>query len=142
MKRVKARQDPPSMVGKNGRGVSGKRWSEHQRFLLKRTALDQRVDRIFVNPAIKASLCKTEREERGWLRKLRPWWGHRAHFHVRLRCPEGSPSCVPQPAPADGDGCGSELAWWFTEEAHRPSASAPKPKPPLPAACKALLTDT
>jgi penicillin-insensitive murein endopeptidase len=142
LQRVKASQDPPSMVGQDGRRLSARYWTAHQDFLLQRTARDPRVDRIFVNPAIKAALCETAQGERDWLRKLRPWWGHRAHFHVRLHCPQGSPACEPQPALAAGDGCGSELAWWFTEEARRPSARAPKPKPPLPAACTALLTDT
>lgn len=132
-------RDPPSMVNPGARGVNPL-WGEHQRFLIKATAEDRRVDRIFVNPAIKQSLCEKERGERGWLRKLRPWSGHDAHFHVRLKCPAGSLSCVQQaPLPA-GEGCGADLAWWFSDEARSPKKKgAPKPPAPMPTACRALL---
>ncbi len=130
---------PPSMVRDDGLTVNGL-WGPEQRLLLKLAAEDGRVERIFVNPAIKQRLCDSERDDRGWLRKLRPWRGHDAHFHVRLKCPAGSPHCQAQaPFPA-GEGCGAELAWWFTAEARQPRKSAEdKPPPPMPAACWALL---
>lgn len=130
---------PPSMVAAGGLSVNGL-WGPDQRLLLKLAAEDGRVERIFVNPAIKQRLCDGERGDRGWLRKLRPWRGHDAHFHVRLKCPAGSPDCKAQaPLPA-GDGCGAELAWWFTAEARQPRKTAEdKPPPPMPAACRALL---
>ena len=130
---------PPSMVRDDGLAVNGL-WGPEQRLLLKLAAEDGRVERIFVNPAIKQRLCDSERDDRGWLRKLRPWRGHDAHFHVRLKCPAGSPDCQAQaPLPA-GDGCGAELAWWFTAEARQPRKSAEdKPPPPMPAVCRALL---
>lgn len=133
-------RDPASMVTPGGLEL-GKDWGEHQRFLLKASADDPRVDRIFVNPAIKLALCRSEKEDREWLRKLRPWWGHDAHFHVRLECPETSPHCQQQaPVPA-GDGCGKSLAWWFSEEARTPSKKPKKQRsrPLVPDACKALL---
>ena len=37
--------------------------------------------------------------DRAWLEKVRPWWGHDYHFHVRLRCPGDSPECKSQPPP-------------------------------------------
>jgi penicillin-insensitive murein DD-endopeptidase len=36
---------------------------------------------------------------RAYLRKIRPWWGHHYHFHVRLACPRGARGCVDQDAP-------------------------------------------
>jgi len=133
-------RDPKSMVAPGGMRVNDL-WGEDQRFLIKTAAADRRVDRIFVNPAIKQALCETERGDRAWLRKLRPWWRHDAHFHVRLRCPAGNPACEQQaPIPA-GDGCGADLAWWFSEEARSPKKSGkPKSRPPMPAACQALLS--
>ena len=74
---------------------------------IKLAASDPRVDRIFVAPMIKKHMCALyEHDEyNGFLRKLRPWFGHRAHMHVRLNCPNDSPECVlPQPIPA-GTGC-------------------------------------
>ena len=130
---------PPSMVRDDGLTVNGL-WGPEQRLLLKLAAEDGRVERIFVNPAIKQRLCDSERDDRGWLRKLRPWRGHDAHFHVRLKCPAGSPDCQAQAAFPAGDGCGAELAWWFTAEARQPRKSAEdKPPAPMPAACRALL---
>jgi penicillin-insensitive murein DD-endopeptidase len=132
--------DPPSMVQPGGLATSGA-WGEPQRILLETAARSPVVDRIFVNPAIKRALCGEVQGDRGWLRKLRPWWGHDAHFHVRIRCPADSPQCESQgPIPA-GDGCGADLAWWFSEEARKPAKKGgePRAEPRPPAACLAVL---
>ncbi|MBS1197158.1 MAG: murein endopeptidase [Proteobacteria bacterium] len=134
--------NPPSLVSTDGTQiVSG--WGKAQRLLLKTLAEDIRVDRLFINPAIKRTLCESEKENRNWLHKLRPWFGHDAHVHVRMKCPTSDKDCEAQaPLPA-GNGCGSELAWWFSDEAKKPSKPTRPPKPPAipPAACKALLHD-
>ena len=129
--------DPPSMVRADGRSLS-KHWGKAQRFLLHQAATDPRVDRIFVDPAIKQALCRSEQNRR-WLHKLRPWWGHDAHFHVRLRCPKNSPDCRRQAPIPKGSGCDASLAWWFSEEARHPKkGSGKKARPTLPAACRKL----
>jgi penicillin-insensitive murein endopeptidase len=99
------------------------------------------VDRIFINPAIKKAMCESvpANGDRSWLRKLRPWWGHDEHFHVRLACPADSPDCFVQAPMPDGDGCGAELESWLD----RPTWPAPPEKPhhqsrPLPEACSGL----
>jgi len=134
-------RSPGSMVAPGGFEL-GRDWGEHQRFLLKASADHPRVDRIFVNPAIKRALCRSEQGNRSWLRKLRPWWGHDAHFHIRLKCPRGSPRCKQQSRLPAGDGCDQSLAWWFSEEARTPSKKPKKkkPRPPIPTACKSLLS--
>jgi len=133
-------RDPPSMLGANKLEVNGN-WGPDQLFLIRAAAENPAVDRILVNPGIKRALCKREGNA-AWLRKLRPWWGHDAHMHVRLKCPKDSPSCKQQSPVPMGSGCGSELAWWFSLEANTPkkSSSKPKPRPRPPAACQALLT--
>jgi len=134
--------DPESMVSPSGE-VLGNAWGKQQLFLLKTAAEDPRVDRIMVNPAIKRALCRSQNSDRKWLRKLRPWWGHDAHFHVRLKCPQGSSGCRQQaPVPA-GDGCDKTLAWWFNDEARKPAKKPNKKRKaraPAPAACTALLS--
>lgn len=138
--RIPEATNPPSMVARDGRSLSPA-WGPAQRDLLHAAATDPRVDRIFVNPAIKQALCDRE-SERAWLRKLRPWWGHDAHFHVRLRCPADSVQCEPQsPVPA-GSGCDATLAWWFSAEARSPkaSSSARVARPEPPAVCQQILT--
>jgi penicillin-insensitive murein endopeptidase len=111
--------------------------------LIRRAALDPAVSRIFVHPGIKQALCRNAGDERAWLAKVRPWWGHDSHFHVRLGCPKGEPLCHDQDPPPAGDGCGAELAWWFTDEPWQPKPPSPPPKPitlaDLPAECGAVL---
>lgn len=134
--------DPPSMVRARVLTPSPA-WGPEQVWLIRTTAMDPRVDRVLVNPGIKRALCDSEGDA-AWLRKLRPWWGHDAHMHIRLKCPADSPQCEAQrPVPA-GSGCGSDLAWWFSEEATAPKPKAadskPAPRPTPPAACRPLLT--
>ena len=132
--------DPQSMVKPGGLFIADA-WGPAQRFLLETAARHPKIDRIFVNPAIKRAVCREVKGDRSWLRKLRPWFGHDAHFHVRLRCPADSPQCNQQaPLPA-GDGCGADLAWWFSDEARSPFKRKDQPKadPQPPAACMALL---
>jgi penicillin-insensitive murein endopeptidase len=112
--------------------------------LLALAAADPSVDRIFVEPGIKKALCEApETAKAPWQGRLRPWWAHHDHFHVRLRCPPDSPLCVPQDAPPD-DGCGATLAWWFSEDAaathaKKKEAEAVEAEPELPPACAAVL---
>ena len=132
-----------SVVAPDRRRV-GPAWRPEHAALIRLAAEDPAVDRVFVNPAIKRALCDGAPEAgRAWLGKVRPWWGHDAHMHVRLVCPADVDGCVAQEAPPPGDGCGDELAWWFTEEALNP---APAREPPaeitladLPAACRAMV---
>lgn len=129
--------DPRSMV--RGDGSLSSAWGSHQRFLIQAAAADPRVDRLFVNPVIKRHLCAVTDGTRSWLRKVRPWWGHDAHIHVRLRCPAGNARCVGQPPPPAGDGCGSQLAWWFSDEAAQRTGGGSGKREPPPPACQTLL---
>jgi penicillin-insensitive murein endopeptidase len=121
------------------------RWQPRMAALLRLAAEDERVSRIFINPVIKRGLCAETRGDRAFLAKLRPWWGHDEHFHVRLACPADSPECEPQPPIGEGDGC-AEVTEWLSPEAQREREKEHAryrakigSKPPLPAACDALL---
>jgi penicillin-insensitive murein endopeptidase len=110
-----ARITQPSPVVDLARRRLTSAWSPKIAQVLKAAVADPRVERIFVNPLIKRALCAgagATPEERAWLHKVRPWWGHHEHFHVRLACPPGSPDCEAQPPLPPGDGCG-ELGWWL-----------------------------
>jgi penicillin-insensitive murein endopeptidase len=67
--------------------------------------------RIFVFPGAKVQMCKDETGDRAWLNKVRPWWGHHYHFHVRLSCPSGATNCKNQAPPPPGDGCKDAERW-------------------------------
>ena len=120
------------------------RWSPRFRDILKWAAEAPDVERIFVNPIIKQHLCRTEMQ-RAWLRKLRPWWGHHSHFHVRLGCPAGNRQCGTQRPPPAGDGCDEGIDDWVREiqlaALAPPKKTVPKKKKTLllPDACTALL---
>jgi penicillin-insensitive murein endopeptidase len=108
--------------------VKDRLWKPMHTQLLKRAASYPEVERILVNPGIKKKLCDTVTGDRSWLRKVRPFWGHDYHFHIRIGCQPGSPNCKGQEATPDDDGCGKPLAWWFTEEPWRPNKNPDAPK--------------
>ncbi|QQO18441.1 penicillin-insensitive murein endopeptidase [Bradyrhizobium diazoefficiens] len=115
--------------------------------VLRDAAREPAVQRIFVNAAIKKALCREAKGDRTWLSKIRPWWGHDYHFHIRMRCPPGAHACEGQPSQPGGEGCKpADLAYWFSDAVlhPKPPPQPPKPKPPMtlaqmPAACRAVL---
>ena len=115
-----------------------KKWPEGLDRVLKRAASYEEVERIFVNPGVKKLLCDRAGDDRAWLKKIRPWYKHDDHFHVRLRCPPGLQGCRAQDAVPAGDGCGENLAYWLGPEPWKP---APKPKKPPPPPKEILLAD-
>ncbi|ACY85279.1 penicillin-insensitive murein endopeptidase [Edwardsiella piscicida] len=131
---------PQDLVAVGADRVIPSRWTPQVAELIRLAAQDPQVTRIFVNPAIKRQLCDTAGGDRAWLHKVRPWFAHRAHMHVRLRCPPGSAACEAQTPPPAGDGCGAELASWFQPPPPHSAPAKPQTPPPLPPACQALLT--
>jgi len=103
-------------------------WEPEMGELIRLAADDERVSRVFVHPAVKRELCETATGDRSWLNKVRPWYNHHDHVHVRLLCPEGSPECVDQPALRAGEGCGPGLNWWFRklDKRHHHATAAKK----------------
>ncbi len=103
--------------------INKKTWTDGHAKLIRRAASYPEVARIFVHAAIKKALCDWAGKDRSWLRKVRPWYGHHYHFHVRLNCPAGNSVCRSQKPPPQGDGCGKELSNWLKPP--------PKPKKPV-----------
>lgn len=136
---------PLPMVHLKDYKINKDNWGQEQAQLISLAAVDERVARIFVHPVIKGQLCQQEWKDRSWLRKVRPWWGHYYHFHVRLHCPDGDSNCKAQKAPPAGDGCGAELTSWkpkLTPKKEKPKKVAKKAKkkaPVPPDQCLALL---
>lgn len=135
-----------SMLQDGTRTLSRDRWTQAHAGIIRHAARDDRVARIFVHPAIKEELCTWESgaSDRSWLRRVRPWYGHHFHFHVRLSCPVGMDGCINQDPPPPGDGCGAELAWWLGPEPWAPSDTPVRPRAEtmlseLPQACAQVL---
>jgi penicillin-insensitive murein endopeptidase len=137
--------DFPGMVDEEAEKITGE-WKAEYVSLLQMAAAQPGVERIFVNYVIKKHLCDTVEGDRAWLGKVRPWWAHTHHFHVRLSCPKGDRDCKPQAPLGAGDGCGDER--WFTKAAVQARIKAGEVPPPkthptkrkLPAECGDVLT--
>jgi penicillin-insensitive murein endopeptidase len=133
----------------NGAFTNSK-WTRVHHEIIKAAAKDKRVERIFVFPGAKVAMCNAETCNRAWLSKVRPWYGHHYHFHVRLACPKGAKGCTAQNPPPKGDGCADAQNWVndiLNPPAPKPrDPNAPKPKPRrelmlanLPAQCTSVL---
>ncbi|MGD8325255.1 MAG: penicillin-insensitive murein endopeptidase, partial [Gammaproteobacteria bacterium] len=105
---------------------------------LRLAATAPNVERIFVSPLIKEAMCEQPWQDRSFLRKLRPWYGHDDHMHVRLACPPQSPDCIAQAPPPPGDGCGSELDSWLENRLTPTTGGGGRRTPELPMRCDAL----
>lgn len=130
-----------SVLSDQSDAIDEKQWTTEHEKVLEAAARMPEVDRIFVNPSVKRLLC-TRKTNHDWLTKIRPWWKHDDHFHVRLKCPDNSKDCTSQTPLPQGDGCDASLAYWFSEEAKHPKKSSPKPSASrLPAECNSVLSE-
>jgi penicillin-insensitive murein endopeptidase len=132
-----------SMLADDRVSVDPKVFTEAHVRLLKRAASYPEVERVLVHPAIKKAVCEASKDEkeRGWMRKIRPYWGHHYHFHIRIACPKGGTGCQGQPPVGSDDGCGAELTQWLRRIKPPKVAVQPPPKkPPTPAPEKRPIT--
>lgn len=103
---------------KTNQFVKNRAWDTRLDNVFKDVALDNRVARVFVNPGVKKRLCQKYPGQK-WLSKIRPWWRHHEHLHVRLKCPKDSPKCVPQAEPTAINCDTNDLNWWFSDDFKR-----------------------
>lgn len=125
----------------NYREIDPRKWDETYTRQLLWFAEQPETERIFVNAAIKKMLCKQFPGDPR-LARLRPWYYHDDHFHLRLKCPAGDTSCVPQD-PAAGIECeDKDFAPYFTAEViakFYKSEKSPPFEAKLPVECKPLI---
>ncbi|WP_299372067.1 penicillin-insensitive murein endopeptidase [uncultured Tateyamaria sp.] len=145
---VTERENISSISTRRANGAyTNSNWTRAHHEIIKAAASDRRTARIFVFPGAKVQMCKDAKGDRSWLRKVRPWWGHHYHFHVRLNCPRGDSACVNQSPPPPGDGCADAQQWVDNIlNPPPPDPNAPKPKPrrelrvaDLPQQCAGVL---
>jgi penicillin-insensitive murein endopeptidase len=130
-----------SMLAADDISVDPKVFGDGQVKLIKRAASYRLVERVLVHPAIKKALCQAAGTDRGWLAKVRPYWGHYYHMHIRIGCPSGSTICKSQPPPPGDDGCGAELTDWIKKITPKKIVEkAPIPKNDKPVAKKKEIT--
>ncbi len=111
-------------------------WTDTHMQIMKAAAMDPRVDRIFVAGAVKVEMCRKAGKDRMWLQKIRPWYGHNTHFHVRLKCPAEAKNCITQTPTVSqlsngGDGCDASLDWWVVDYVKFLKKPRPEPKKPV-----------
>ncbi len=137
-----------NLVSDDWKHINPKTWSPQDIAFIKTAATQPEVERVLVNAAIKQELCRVENKSRdGWMAKVRPWYGHNDHIHVRLKCPADSPNCRKQPPVPGDDGCSAKaLDYWFSDKVLHPPKPTTPAKPPraltladLPPACKNVL---
>jgi len=137
-----------NLVAADGKHVNPKTWTPADIAFIRTAAVQPEVERIFVNAAIKKEMCRVlDKHNDAWMDKVRPWYGHADHIHVRLKCPADSPNCRKQDPVPPGDGCSEkDLAFWFKDSILHPKPSPPPKTPPkglmladLPPACKNVL---
>lgn len=147
---VKERENISSISMRRAKGAYvNEKWTRAHHNILRAAAKDPRTARIFVFPGAKVQMCEDEKGDRSYLRKIRPWYGHHYHFHVRLKCPKGARACKNQAAPPAGDGCKEARQWQRNIlNPPPPNPNAPKPKPrrelrlaDLPRQCLGVLED-
>ena len=143
-----------NLVSEDWKHLNPETWTPAHIAFIKTAAQQPEVERVLVNAAIKKELCRVEdKRHDGWMAKVRPWYKHHDHIHVRLKCPADSPNCRKQPPVPGGDGCSAkELDYWFSDKVLHtkivtPSKPSKPPKPPkplmladLPSACKTVLS--
>ena len=138
---------PISIRSKDHRETNNKWTIEHME-ILKASALDKSVDRVFITAPAKIWMCERAEGDRSWLQKIRPLGGHHQHFHIRLKCPVGSPLCQTQkPLIRDisqsDDGCDHTLKWWVTTalEPYKKPINPPKKEKPRKNALNFQMND-
>lgn len=128
----KARENISSISLRRAKGAFvNDNWSAQHHAIIRQAARDKRTARIFVFPGAKVRMCNDETGNRKYLRKIRPWYGHHYHFHVRLACPKGSRGCVNQDPPPKGDGC-AEAQQWVNNILNPPKPKPRDPNAPAP----------
>ena len=138
----------PNMVAADGKHINDKIWSSADIAFIRTAAEQPEVERVLVNAAIKKELCRDKStKDQPWMSKVRPWYGHADHIHVRLKCPADSPDCRAQPAVPTGNGCNKSLNHWFADWILRLKIPDVSPSPSakgltlkdLPPACASVL---
>ena len=135
-----------NLVAADGKSVNPSIWTPSAAAFIRTAAEQPEVERVLVNAAIKKELCTMQGKQHfSWMSKVRPWYGHADHIHVRLKCPADSPQCRVQPPVPAGDGCDKSLDYWFSDKVLHPHiVPGGKPSKPLmmadlPPACKNVV---
>jgi penicillin-insensitive murein endopeptidase len=138
-----------NLVADDWKGINPKTWTPQHYDFIRVAAQQPGVERVLVNAAIKKEMCRMQKGKHPeWMEKVRPWYAHHDHIHVRMECPADSPNCRSQPSVPDADGCGAALDHWFSDKVLKPKLrpKVPGAKPPrpitmadMPPACKTVL---
>ncbi len=135
------------MIAEDGQTVN-QNWTPADAAFVRTVAEQPEVERVLVNAAVKKKMCELEgKHHHAWMAKLRPWYFHTSHIHVRLKCPADSPHCRHQPPVPVGDSCAKKsLAFWFSKKSLNVKPETPSQKlehpitmAALPAACRLVL---
>jgi len=139
-----------SMLGQDRIHVDPTVFTPAHAAIIRRAASYADVERVLVHPGIKKAMCEEKDGDRQHLHKIRPYWGHHYHMHIRISCPPDSQGCRSQTPPESDNGCGKEIDDWIALLQRPPKVATPgaKPKPApravtladLPAECSTVVS--
>ena len=146
-KEQREKMAPLNLVAADWKHVNPKTWTPADIAFIRTAAEQPEVERVLVNAAIKKQMCELQGDKHpAWMDKVRPWYGHNDHMHVRLKCPADSPHCRHQAPVPDSAACGKPLDYWFSDRVLHPKPRKAGGKPAkqimladLPPACKTVL---
>ncbi len=117
-----------NLVADDWKHINKDVWTPAHAAFIRTAAEQPEVERVLVNAAIKKELCRMQGDRHpSWMEKVRPWYGHHDHIHVRLKCPPDSPTCRKQEPPHGGPECSDkDFKFWFSDKVLHP----PEPTPP------------
>lgn len=121
-----------SMLGPDKVHVDPKIWTPAHASIILRAASYDKVERVLVHPGIKKALCAQPGADPKALAKIRPYWGHHYHMHIRIACPQNSAHCKPQWHVRPDTGCGKEVDTWIARLQRPKPPPQPNAKPPPP----------
>ena len=132
------------VVAADGKDVNPKTWSEAVVAFIRTAAEQPEVERASSMPRLRKELCRVERaNDKTWMSKVRPWYGHADHIHVRLKCPVNRRIVVlsrPYRAGMDAISIGHWFADWILRlKIPEISSSAGLKLKDLPQACADVL---
>jgi penicillin-insensitive murein endopeptidase len=138
-----------SMLGADGVLVDPAVFTPAHARVILRAASYPETERVLVHPGIKKALCAHPGADPAALGKVRPYWGHHYHMHIRIACPKDSSGCQPQPPVGADIGCGKEVDDWIAlmRKPAKPVDPTAKPAPrkpgltldQLPAECRLVV---
>ena len=89
-----------SMLAADGVSVDPRVWTRRMRSSSAAPRPTRRSSACSCTRQSRRRCARRKDGDRSVLHKIRPYWGHHYHMHIRIACPKGSDNCEGQPSAA------------------------------------------